>query len=392
MSEIHYSIRDPWRAPRLGASGRKMRVAFKSIIYGYFVYLFFAYASHMSAGTSPVAIWQAFHFFPSDPAFPGEIPSHLWNLGLVASILVVMMGSTGIVKLTYRQMKGDDFYGASDAWKCALERGRSTVFTPLMLLILFGLVCLSLWLLAWTSKIPGVGPLVLGLSVIPAFFVALIGIYLLISLLLSLIYAPAVMGTTGDDGLEGVVQVMSLLWSMPWRTLSYTAATFAASTVATWLLAIISMGAMALTLNIFSKVYGFGSEFSTILTGMMSYLPLEPTILSSMPSWLWPGPFVELFPLLDTTSMATGNLSGIGSLESFLGGVSMLIVLGMVLSFWVSCLMSGITASFLALRRMKDGEILLDWADEIDELEEKAAARAESVGAESAGAEEETEE
>ena len=62
--------------------------------------------------------------------------------------------------------------------------------------------------------------------------------------------------------------------------------------------------------------------------------------------------------------------------------VSILIVIAMVLSFWVSCLMSGITASFLALRRMKDGEILLEWADEIDEIEEKAAARAESSGTE----------
>ena len=387
MSEIYYSIRDPWRAPRLGASGRKMWVAFKSIIYGYFVYLFLAYASHMVAGISPVTIWQVFHFFPSEPVYSGGISILLWNLGLVASILVVMTGSTGIVKLTYRQMKGDDFYGGSDAWKYALERGRSTVFTPLMLTVLFGLVCLSLWLLAWVSKIPGAGPLVLGLSVIPAFIVATMGIYLLISLLLSLMYAPAVMGTTGDDGLEGVVQVMSLLWSMPWRTLSYTAAAFAASTVATWLLAVIALGAMALTVNIFSVVYGPGPEFSSIMVGMTTYLPPEPAILSSMPSWLWPGPFVALFPILDTTRVVAGNLSGIGAFEAFLGGVSMLIVIGMVLSFWVSCVMSGITASFLALRRMKDGEILLEWADEIDEMEEKAAA-----GAESAGTEEETEE
>ncbi len=380
MSEIYYSIRDPWRAPRLGASGKKMWVAFKSIIYGYFVYLLLAYASHMAAGTPPVTTWQVFHFFPGEPVYSGWFPSLLWNLGLVASILVVMIGSTGIVKLTYRQMKGDDFYGASDAWKYALERSRSTVFAPLMLTVLFGLACLSLWLLALVSRIPGVGPVVLGLSVVPAFFVAAFGIYMLVLLLLSLIYVPAVMGTTGDDGPEGVIQVMSLLWSLPWRTLSYTAAAFAASAVATWLLAVIAMGAMALTVNIFSLVYGYGFEFPTILAGMMTYLPPEPAILSSLPSWLWPGPFVELFPLLDTARMATWNLSGIGAVEAFLGGVSILIVIGMVLSFWVSCLMSGITASFLALRRMKDGEVLLEWADEVDELEDKAAARDESAG------------
>ena len=46
------------------------------------------------------------------------------------------------------------------------------------------------------------------------------------------------------------------------------------------------------------------------------------------------------------------------------------------LAIGLSCFASGITASYLALRRMKDGEVLLEWTDEVDELEERAAAKA----------------
>jgi hypothetical protein len=54
-------------------------------------------------------------------------------------------------------------------------------------------------------------------------------------------------------------------------------------------------------------------------------------------------------------------------------------VIGVVLSYGISCLISGTTASFLVLRRMKDGEILLEWTDEVDELEERTAAKAEPM-------------
>jgi hypothetical protein len=381
MNEMYYSVRDPWKAPRLGASGKKIWVAFKSVVYGYLSYLLLAYASHMIAGTSPATTWQVFHFFPQIPSIDrGLIPVLLWDFGIIAAVLIIMIGATGVAKITYRQLKGDDFYGGSDAWKFALVHGRSTVSTPLIFAVLFGLICLSIWVLGWVSRIPDVGPVLLGISAIPAFLAALVGVYILIALLLSLLYTPAIIGTTGDDGLEGVIQVFSLLWSLPWRTAGYTAVAAFTSAVGTYLLAVISLGAFAMAGSIIAAIYG--PTFANIAAGVGAYMPPECTFLSALPSWLWPGPFVALFPTQGFGLAFAENPSGVEAVAAFLGGISVLMVMGLVMAYGINCLSSGMTASYLVLRRIKDGEILLEWTDEVDELEEQVTDEEEQATAE----------
>lgn len=370
MSELTYSVLDPWKAPRLGASGKKIWVAFKAIVCGYIAYLLLAYAAHMIAGTSPVTTWQVYHFFPLKPTVEmGLIPELLWWIGLVAAVLIVMIGATGLAKITYRQLKGDDFYGGSDAWRYALEHGRSTVSTPLILAVLFAFVCVALWVLGWISTIPTVGPILLGISAIPAFLAAFLGVYVLVVLLLSLLYTPAVIGTTGEDGLEGAIQMFSMLWSLPWRTGGYTAVVVVTTTVGTYLLAVISVGAVALVAAVVGGV--LGPTFSDIATGVRVYLPPECTLLTDLPSWFWPGPLAALFPSIGLNPALTELPTGVAAVGAFLGGISMLVVLGLITAYALSSLTSGFTASYLALRRLKDGEMLLEWTDEVDELEEQ---------------------
>jgi len=370
MSELTYSVLDPWKAPRLGASGKKIWLAFKAIVCGYIAYLLLAYAAHMIAGTSLVATWQEYHLFPLKPTVEmGLMPVLLWWFGLVVAVLIVMIGATGIAKITYRQLKGDDFYGGSDAWRYALEHGRSTVSTPLILAVLFALMCVCLWVLGWISTIPAVGPILLGILAIPAFLAAFLGAYVLVVLLLSLLYTPPVIGTTGEDGLEGAIQMFSMLWSLPWRTGGYTTVVVVTTAVGTYLLAVISMGAVALVAATVGGV--LGPTFSDFAAGVRVYLPPECTLLTDLPSWFWPGPLVALFPSSGLNSAFAELPTGVAAVGAFLGGMSLLVVLGLIAAYTLSSLTSGITASYLVLRHLKDGEMLLEWTDEVDELEEQ---------------------
>jgi len=372
MNEMYYSVRDPWGAPRLGTSGKKIWLALKSIVYGFAAYLLLAYGAHMITGASPATVWQVFHLFPQVPSIErGLIPVLLWNIGVFAALLIVLVGATGIAKMTYRQLKGDEFYGASDAWKFALDHGRSSVSTPLILVVLFGIVSLSLWILGWVSKIPGAGPILLGISAIPAVVVAVVGVYLLIALMLSLVYTPAIIGTTGEDGLEGVIQIFSLLWSQPWRTVGYSAVVVFTTVIATYVLSVVVLGGFALAGSIIGDVYGV--DFANIAAGVRMYLPPEGSLLSALPDWIWPGPVVASLPVQRFGLDFAGSPSGVESVAAFLGGLSLLLFIGMIAAYWVSSLTSGMTASYLVLRRIKDGEVLLEWIDDVDELEELAA-------------------
>jgi len=114
-----------------------------------------------------------------------------------------------------------------------------------------------------------------------------------------------------------------------------------------------------------------GPTFSDIATGVRVYLPPECTLLTDLPSWLWPGPLAALFPSIGLNPALAELPTGVAAVGAFLGGISMLVVLGLITAYALSSLTSGFTASYLALRRLKDGEMLLEWTDEVDELEEQ---------------------
>lgn len=369
MQELTFSVRDVWRTPRLGASGKKMWVAFKGISYGYICYLLLGYISYMLAGSSPAAIWRLHRFFPAvPPDGTGFIPVLIWDLGAVLFLLFVLIGATGVAKITYRQLKGDNFYGKSDAWKYAIDHSRSTVMTPLLIGVLFGALCLALWILGWVASIPGIGPVVLGLSAIPAFVVGLLAVYVALAFTGSFLYAPAVIGTTGDDALEGAIQMFSLLWSAPWRTAGYTAVVLATSMIAAYILATAALTALSVIGGVVAGA--LGPSFDSIAAGAVSYLPFDCPILKAPPDWMWPGPLAGLLPVVDPMSPPA---IGAQKLASLLGGVSLIVVMGGLISYVLSCLASGFTASYVTIRKYKDGEDLLEWTDEVDDLEETEA-------------------
>lgn len=370
MHDLTYSFRDPWRAPRLGASGKKMWVAFKGIVLGYLIYLVFGYAANMAAGQSLASTWEFFHLFPFSPAAQGgTIAWAIWVFGVVAGCLTVLVASVGIAKITYRELKGDDFYGGSDAWRYALEHGRSTIGTPVALAVVLLAVLLALLLLGWVGRIPFVGPIIVGISAFPAFLVAIFGVFVILALLCSFLYTPAVVGTTGEDALEGSVQAMSLLWAVPWRTAGHTSVVLVATAISASVLAFLTLLALALIALIVGPALGEG--FGAFASAAISYLPLDLPIFTTTTDLLWPDILNGLLPpALIAGGPVAGGVAGIGA---FLAGIGLLSVVATVESYVVSSVVSGTTAAYVVLRKLKDGEDLLDWADEVDELEEQLA-------------------
>jgi len=372
MRGLSYSYRDPWRAPRMGASGKKIWVAFRGIVLGYLIYLIFGYAAHMMVGRSPVRTWQMFRLFPLSPdGLGGNFASVVWAFGLIAGLLCLFVASVGVAKITYRELKGDDFYGGSDAWRYALEHGRSTIGAPVALGVLFLAAMLVVGIIGLAGRIPAIGPVLFGLLAFPAFLVALLGVFLLLALYLSFLYTPAVVGTTGEDALEGAIQAMGLLWAAPWRTVGYTVIAAAASIVATWVLAVIVRWALGL---LGFAAWGMGAGYHALAAGSLTYLPHHVPYVADLLSMAFPPVLSDLLP---RGPAVTAELEGIAVIGSFLGGVTLLGIVGLVKAYFVSCLVSGITASYLTLRRLKDGEDLLEWIDEVDELEEQLAVESE---------------
>jgi XTP/dITP diphosphohydrolase len=339
MRGLTYSFLDPWSAPRLGASGKKIWVAFRGITLGYMIYLFFGYAANMMVGLSPVRTWQVFHLFPLSPGGPGsELASAIWTFGLVAGLLSLFVASVGVAKITYRELKGDDFYGGSDAWRYALEHGRSTIGAPVALGVLFLAVMLVVVVIGLVGRIPGIGPILFGLLAFPAFLAALLGVFVLLSLYLALLYTPAVIGTTGEDALEGAIQAMGLLWATPWRTVGYSVIAGTATLIATWVLAVVVRWALSL---IGFAAMGMGEGFHAFAAGTLAYLPNHVPLFADLIAISFPE---ALSGLLPPAPLASGQVEGVAAVGSFLGGVTLLGIVGIVKAYFVSSLVSGTTA------------------------------------------------
>jgi hypothetical protein len=363
MRDLTYDVRDPWRAARLGASGKKIWLAFRGIASGYLLFLVLGYAANLAAGRTPSTIWRLYHLIPLSPASYGD-PFHegIWMFGLVAGLLIVLIASVGIAKITYRELKGDDFYGRSDAWQYALEHGRSVVGAPIVLAAAFTGIVFLLLVVGWMGRIPVVGAILVGLFALPAFVAALLAVFLVLSLALSFLITPAVVGTTGEDAIEGSIQSMSLLWAVPWRTAGYTAVAATSTLLGTWLLAVISFSAIVLLGNVLHAT--LGPAFDSFAKGVAAYLPPGVPLLAQPTGWLWHDALRSLLPAISTDVAGPAGV---------LGGLTLMCIIAFVYAYAISSLISGTTAGYIVLRRLKDGEDLLDWTDEVDELEERLA-------------------
>jgi hypothetical protein len=369
MRDLTYDVRDPWRAARLGASGKKIWLAFKGIAGGYLVFLAFGYAANLMAGNSPSTVWRLYRLFPHSPIpYGGPLHEGIWTAGVVVALMIVLVASAGVAKITYRELKGDDFYGRSDAWQYALEHGRSVVGAPIVLAAGLAGIILLLLIVGWLSRIPAVGAILVGILALPAFVAALLGIFLVLSLALSFLVTPAVVGTTGEDAIEGSIQSMSLLWAVPWRTAGYTVVAAASTLLGTWLLAVISFSAIVLIGNAFHAT--LGPAFDPFVNGVAAYLPTGVPLLAEPTSWLWHDALRSLLPAISTDIEGPVGAWWIASL---LGGLTLLCIIALVHAYAISSMISGTTAGYIVLRRLKDGEDLLDWTDEVDELEERLA-------------------
>jgi hypothetical protein len=283
---------------------------------------------------------------------------------VVLALMIVLIGATGVARITYRQLKGDNFYGRTEGWRFALQHGRGTLGTPVVIGLLFIVVVGLLALLGALAAIPLIGPVILALSLLPAFFLALCGIYVLLALGVSLLYGPAIVGCTGEDAIEGAIQSFSLLWSVPWRTAVTTAAAALSTAMAGGILATGALLAQSLLSRVAGGVMGAG--WASIEYAAVSYVPIE-GLYSGTRSGIWPEPVADLLP---TGGIGIPDPQGVAAAAAFLCGLALLGVLGLLAAYLVSSLVSGLTAGWLALRLHKDDEDLLTWQDDIDLLEE----------------------
>ena len=367
MTKFYYDIRDVFRAPRLALSGKKILLQFFGVAFGYLGYLVLAYIAFLASGVSISDTWKYQGLFPMQNfPFAKWYQWAIFALGCLWALVCWLLASTMVGKVTFEQLKGDDFYSSKESFRFLKKNWAPVLLTPLSMLafIVFLFICgmiVGLW-----GKIPFAGELGIGIFyLIPIFAVALFLAYIVFVFAVSLLLSPAIVATLKEDTFETIVQVFTTVWNQTWRYFVYGGLIGVMSKVGMFIFGYFSLRAGQF-IHLSAKVF-MGDKLSDTMEEALSYITIPQHILNYFSNIFYGIKFHYNLPEIGPGIY----LNWSGEISAFLIGISLIAVVFMVLSYGLAIISTGQTITYIILRKKKDDDDLLERKTETEEEEER---------------------
>jgi hypothetical protein len=376
MKKLRFDGRDIFLTPRLALSGKKIWVQLLGLATGWLIYTVLTYISLMVNGQTLSEIWKVYHFFPyiCCSAFP--IAWYSWviyGIGVLAWVIIFLLASVAVARITYKQMKGDEFFSSGDSFKYVKKHGLAAIMGPVSILLIIAFFVIMAIIAAWIAQWPVLDIIFLGLPYLLYFIVSTFVVYTAVVFVISLILAPAIVGTAEEDTMETVFQSYSTLWAQPWRLVLYEGIISGLTVVATFIYG----WALILGYRFFNLVFGqswlMDGKMSRIVEQASSYLfgvnspltePVSRFFFVTTPASL--GMVKPLF--LGTTDVIT----------IVLVTIALFVIAGTVVSYALANFSVGQAMIYVLLRKKKDDEDLVERKDEDELKEEEESAKTKS--------------
>ena len=221
--KLYFDVRDIFRSPRLALSGKKIWIFLKANLIGFAIYWIFSYIAILLSGTN---FYDALNNFGLYPCIYGSenaslISYIIYWIGITVWVISIFFACTAVSRITYKQLKGDDFYSVADARNFVINHRYPIILSWISIILIAGFFSLGAIIFALIGKIPYIGELLFALLYIIYFFGSVFTVYTLIVFITSLIYSPAIVATMEEDTMGTVFQSYSITWSQPWRLVLY---------------------------------------------------------------------------------------------------------------------------------------------------------------------------
>ena len=374
-TKFYFDCRDVFRTGRLGFRGKKMMMHFLGLMLGYVIYEALTYLSLSSSGRVG-EFWQNYGlrpvFFIARNFTP--LPTAtiiMMAVGVFIWVIIYYLFSTAVAKVAVEELRGDDFYSMKEAFRFAGKHWKSVYITILALIGIF-VFCLF-WpsLMGLLDLIPGVeqaaehfGTPVTTFLAIPVYFIGLFMILLIFAFAFGLFLIPPIVAVTGADPFETIYQLFSTVWNQPWRLIIYEA-----------LLTIVKIVSFAVFAAF--SVAGMCIAFlpSTLLAKQEGSYYFANVIARSL-NWIGAGSLVKSIPVLSTKATLGASMPWTLDVATFFLYGSLVMVVAIVLSYFLSMMSSGHTILYVILRKKTTDENMLEVEEEddirMDVMEESA--------------------
>lgn len=366
MTNLHFNFKDVFRAARLGFSAKKIWITFIGFLYAFIGYGILSYLAYLVAGIDIGEIWDTFRLVPM---YPGTWPWYSWLIYIVGVIWWICISLfTGVVvsKITYEQLKGDDFYEIKEAIKFTLRCGKSTILAPLVLILSMAILIFMGIVLALILWIPYLGQLFFAVMAIPTFAVCMFILYLVIVTFVCLLIGPSIVGTTGNDTFDTLFESFSVINDQPWRFITYEVLLHALMFLGMGILGFFAAKAIFLCHDVFAIIVP-AEKLENIFMNAAYYVKIALPALCpenihamvieyldsiGMVNILFPGEYIPAYE------------SWAGAISSFILGIIYYFIVLFVMAFGGAIYWTGNTLIFTVLVKKKDDKNLLEIKEE----------------------------
>ena len=221
--KLYFDVRDIFRSPRLALSGKKIWIFLKANLFGFAIYWILSYIALLLSGTN---FYNALNNFGLYPCIYGTdnaslISYLIYWLGIVTWIMSIFFACTAVSRITYKQLKGNDFYSVANARNFVKNHQYPIILGWVSILLIAAFFTIGAIIFALIGKIPYIGEILFAFLYIVYFFGSIFTVYTLIVFITSFIYSPSIVATMEEDTMGTVFQSYSITWSQPWRLVLY---------------------------------------------------------------------------------------------------------------------------------------------------------------------------
>tara|TARA_B100000287_G_scaffold200831_1_gene189638 strand:+ start:398 stop:1606 length:1209 start_codon:yes stop_codon:yes gene_type:complete len=372
-TDLKFNFRDIFRIPRIALSGKKIFVFIQGNLFGFIVYWIFSYASLLMSGLSLPEALGKYGLYPC--LFGKSADWYVWMMyyiGIFIWIATLFLCSTTVSRITLKQLKGNDFFSASDAWSYTKAHWHAVILSPIAILIIIIIFVTIAGFFALLSYIPVIGELFFSLLYLLYFFGAVFTLYTFFVLTVSLIYTPSIVGVYEEDTMGAVFHSYSIAFGQNWRIFFYHLILIPLTIIGIELFSWFSTN----SIGFINYVFGFEIFNSPKLVNISNY-----AFNLVYPDWFLDAIFYfrdyiysalyinyelpQLFSI-STNALTNIDLSFSESLAGIILALSYFLIGLSVISYGFSIIAVAETIMFIIFKKISDDDNLLNRSDEED--------------------------
>ena len=371
--DLYFDFRDLFKALRLALSGKKIWIFISGSIKGYIVYWIFSYVSIVLSGETFNDAITKYGLYPYLNIYASNWPSQLiYFLGLFALINSFLLSNTAVSRVTYRQLKGDDFYSPKDSYNYLNKHWHPVLFAPIAILFIVLIFVFFASIFALICSIPVVGEFLFSFAYIIYFLGALFTFFSFFVFVVCLIFTPAIVSVCEEDTMGAVFHSYATTTSQPWRLILYHIMLIPLLLIGLVVMSWFWMNTVGFIDFIFSHEWFMAEKFSKISNYAFTIIVPDTIynvfVLLKEQIWSITG-FSLYIPTLFTPDFtsSTESLKIIDIAGGTVLSLSYFLLVLSVLSYGFSIISVGQTIMFIIFKKLSDDENLLLGEDDLPE-------------------------